>query len=419
MRKQAFAEDEIAIYDHAVVYLRGEHWQFRMWLPGEGKYARRSLNTRHQATAVERGRDLYLDIMARLRAGKSYFSINAKQAVERYLAHRQRDVEAKLIVPGRLGTMRSHLNNWLDFLGRDTRLSELDRGSCEDYHRSRLVGARGVAARQVTIANEQSTINAMMLWLFRQGDSRIDGFDFRKLPRLDRNDEGVRRSTFEAEEVAAFRDAVVRYCDRAANRLDPDEWRQRGLAGHYFLISAATGLRTGEQLQLRWGDVGWITHHSRRHGGDVELVEIRVRAETSKVRTSRRFYCRDGGLFRAWAGVVLPDRDLAAAADRLVFSLDGAKAMTKRALHYHFAKLMELAGIERAGRNLVPYSFRHFFITQRIMGGLGHAQVAEMCGTSISQIERTYFHLNDRLRVTHALAGYEVDADGLVVARLG
>jgi integrase len=76
---------------------------------------------------------------------------------------------------------------------------------------------------------------------------------------------------------------------------------------------------------------------------------------------------------------------------------------------------MELAGISRDGRNLVPYSFRHDFITQRIMGGLGHAQVAEMCGTSITQIERTYFHLNDRLRITHALAGYEIDGDGLVV----
>lgn len=416
MRKQAFAEDEIAIFDGAVIYLRGEHWQFRMWLPGEGKYARRSLNTRHQGTAIERGRDLYLDIMARLRAGKRYFSINAKQAVERYLAHRQRDVDAGLIVPGRWATMRTHLNHWLDFVGRDTRLSELDRGSCEDYHRSRLAGARGVAARQVTIANEQSTINAMMLWLFRQGDSQIDGFDFRKMPRLDRNDEAVRRSTFEAEEVAAFRVAVGAYCDRVANRLDEDEWRQRSLAGHYFLISAATGLRTGEQLQLRWGDVSWQRHHSRRHGGDLELVCIRVRAETSKVRTSRRFFCRDGGLFRAWEAIALACLGRDARQDALVFSLDGHRAMTKRALHYHFGKLMGLAGISREGRNLVPYSFRHYFITQRIMGGLGHAQVAEMCGTSITQIERTYFHLNDRLRITHALAGYQIDGDGLVIA---
>ncbi|MCA3367415.1 MAG: hypothetical protein INF79_17550 [Roseomonas sp.] len=79
MRKQAFAEDEIPIFDEAVIYLRGEHWQFRSWLPGEGKYARRRLNTRHKRTAIERERDRDLDIMAPLRAGKRYFFVNAQQ----------------------------------------------------------------------------------------------------------------------------------------------------------------------------------------------------------------------------------------------------------------------------------------------------------------------------------------------------
>jgi hypothetical protein len=99
----------------------------------------------------------------------------------------------------------------------------------------------------------------------------------------------------------------------------------------------------------------------------------------------------------------------------LVFSLDGLQVITKRALLYHFDKIIKLAGIDRTGRNLVPYSFRHYFITQKIMGGLGYQQVAEMCGTSVGQIERTYYHLNDRMRITNALAGYEVDGDGLIV----
>ena len=80
---------------------------------------------------------------------------------------------------------------------------------------------------------------------------------------------------------------------------------------------------------------------------------------------------------------------------------------------------MTLARVDRTGRQLVPYSFRHFFITERITGGLSYGQVAEMCGTSIAQIERTYYHLNDRLRMTHALAGYEVDEAGLVVTVAG
>ena len=33
LKKQNFAEGEIAIFDEACVYKRGEYWQFRLWLP--------------------------------------------------------------------------------------------------------------------------------------------------------------------------------------------------------------------------------------------------------------------------------------------------------------------------------------------------------------------------------------------------
>jgi hypothetical protein len=35
LKKQNFAEGEIAIFDEAYVYKRGEYWQFRLWLPKE------------------------------------------------------------------------------------------------------------------------------------------------------------------------------------------------------------------------------------------------------------------------------------------------------------------------------------------------------------------------------------------------
>ena len=39
LKKQTFNDDEIDIYDEAVVYKRGEYWQMRMWLSKEKKYA--------------------------------------------------------------------------------------------------------------------------------------------------------------------------------------------------------------------------------------------------------------------------------------------------------------------------------------------------------------------------------------------
>jgi len=37
-----------------------------------------------------------------------------------------------------------------------------------------------------------------------------------------------------------------------------------------------------------------------------------------------------------------------------------------------------------------------------------------MCGTSVAQIERTYYHLNDEIRLTNAVANYRVGSDGTI-----
>ncbi len=90
LKKKQFGDEEIAIFDEAVIYKRGEYWHFRMWLNGEGKYARKSLRTRSQSTAIEKGKEAYLEIFANLKQGKTYFSIATKEGVERYVEHRQK-----------------------------------------------------------------------------------------------------------------------------------------------------------------------------------------------------------------------------------------------------------------------------------------------------------------------------------------
>lgn len=47
-KKTFYADDEIPIFDEAVIYKRGEYWQMRMWLAKERKYARFSLKTRNR-----------------------------------------------------------------------------------------------------------------------------------------------------------------------------------------------------------------------------------------------------------------------------------------------------------------------------------------------------------------------------------
>jgi len=53
-------------------------------------------------------------------------------------------------------------------------------------------------------------------------------------------------------------------------------------------------------------------------------------------------------------------------------------------------------------------------ITNRIQSGCRFSDVAYMCGTSIKQIEQTYFHLTDEMMMTTATADF-IRKDGKVI----
>jgi integrase len=415
-KKVKFEENEIAVFEDAVIYKRGEYWQFRLWLPKERKYARFSLKTRNQNTAVEKAKLHYHELMSNQLSGKRYFSLTTKDGVAAYIAERQKDVDAGIIVKGRLGTIKTHLEHWLAYIKKDTKLKELERTDCSDYFLKRSKGKKSVEISISTIANEQGTINSLMKWLFKRKEAYIDGFDFSKLPKVDKNDNKIRRSTFSEAEVDLFKDAVKQYTDRKENKLTDKEWQQRTLASYYFLIASVTGLRTGEQKQLLWSDIEWT--QGSKNKKTVDLVHIQIRAETSKVRNSRGFYCRDDGYFKYLRKFIVENtvetKKPISLKDRLVFSLNSTKVITQRTLLYHFGNLLALAEIGTTDRDIVPYSFRHYFITQKVMSGLNFRQIADMCGTSQTQIEKTYYHLNDEIKRTNAMADYDIDGDGLI-----
>ena len=427
LKKQTFNADEIEIYDEAVVYKRGEYWQMRMWLGKEKKYARFSLRTRNRDTAIDKAKKYYHELMAQQLAGKTYFSKTTKQGVEEYLKQRALDVEAELIVKGRYGTIKTHLEHWLDFIGRDTKLKELERTDCENYLHSRTKTKKKINVSQTTVANEQSTINAMLSWLYRRNETYIEAFDFKPLKRIDRGDEALRRSTFTDEEVIVIKQELEKYITEAKGNVDEEGNMSKVINGYYLLISIITGLRRGEQLQLKWSDIKWLEKNVKGQAEDdtYSLVKITVRAETTKVRKTRHFVVKDWEYFDDLFKLLQPryvkankeNKKIKAFGDTFVFSANGISMLTPRAIGYHFDKMVELAEIKDTDtRDLVPYSFRHYFITDRINRGATPTQVAETCGTSTAQIEKTYYHTSEAKMITNALPQFEYK-DGLLIPK--
>jgi integrase len=417
LKKKTFSEEEILIYDEAVIYKRGDIWQFRYWLEKERRYVRLSLKTKNVDVAIEKAKKHFVKIKSETDSGRTYYSKTAKDGVLLYLEYRKGHIDSrttKSIVKGRYGTIRAHLDHWLDFIERDTKLKELDRDSCAEYAKTRENPSATKTTALSTIAGEQSTINSMMKWLYKKGEVYIDGFDFETISIRNTPEEKVRRSSFTDEEVMDFRLAIPKYIEEAKKDTTDLENRARVLSGYYLLIASISGLRTGEQKQLKWKDIHFEQHRVKHE--EIEMVKISVRKETSKVRKSREYYIRDMEYFHDLFNLTIPTHSKKPYGENFVFSYNGINVVSQRAVTHHFKKILEAAKIDKDKRILVPYSFRHHFITSRIKAGLSYKDVADMCGTSRTQIEKTYYHIDKEIMMTQALADYFV-ADGIIVKK--
>jgi integrase len=431
LKKQPNESNEIAIYDEALIYQRGEYWQMRMWLAKEKKYARFSLRTRNRDTAEAKAKKQYHELMAQQLAGKTYFSMTAKQAVDEYLKQRTKDMEAGLIVKGRLGTIKTHLEHWLKFIGKDTKVKEMERTDCENYFHNRTKNKKKLPVSRTTVLNEQSSINAMMSWLQKRGESYIEAFEFKKLGKIDTGDERTRRNTFTDEEIVAIKTELEKYIKEAKEDLSLYGNLNKVVTSYYLLISIITGLRRGEQLQLTWSDISWIEKQVKSESNEDEegetysLVKITVRGKTSKVGKTRNFVVKDWEYFDELFKFLHPRYLKATKGTKnappfgkiLIFSVDGKTPLTPRVILYHFDEILTRCEIDSGDeRDLVPYSFRHYFITDMINKGASPTQVAETCGTSTAQIEKTYYHTTERKMIENALPQFYYK-DGLLIPK--
>lgn len=418
LKKKTFVDgEEIPIYEEAVIYKRGDIWQFRYWLEKERRYVRLSLKTKNVDIATERAKKHFVSIKSVTDSGRTYYSRTAKDGVLMYLEYRKGHIDSrttKSIVKGRYGTIRAHLEHWLDFIERDTKLKELDRDSCAEYAKAREKPSATKTTALSTIANEQSTINSMMKWLHKKGEVYIDGFDFETISIRNTPEEAVRRSSFTDEEVRAFRAAIPKYIEEAMKDLNDLENKARVLSGHYLLIASICGLRTGEQKQLKWKDITFSNETINKE--EIDFVKISVRKETSKVRKPRVVKIRDIEYFDNLFKLTTPTHTKKPFAENYVFSFNGVNVVSQRAVTHHFKKILEEAKIDIGKRKLVPYSFRHYFITNRIKAGLSYKDVADMCGTSRNQIEKTYYHIDEDILTTQAMAGYYT-IDGIIIPK--
>lgn len=153
----------------------------------------------------------------------------------------------------------------------------------------------------------------------------------------------------------------------------------------------------------------------------VEYANVTVREDTTKVNRERTF------IAPAEPFLELQNAQLSLSLEKnnstkverpttktLIFSTVAGKHLSYRAIAYWFSYVIHQAKIENLDkRNIVPYSFRHTYITNRVNANHPPMAIAEDCGTSLEQITNTYYHTTDRKRIANAFPDSYFDGSAL------
>jgi integrase len=152
-----------------------------------------------------------------------------------------------------------------------------------------------------------------------------------------------------------------------------------------FLVAATCGLRRGELLALRWGDLdfdGQILHVRQAWKSDKELGDPKwsqARSVPLPVRTAQRLK-----ELRTASTHVLPAA--------LVFHKEGGQRKSTKWWQEAFAAGMKKAKIKAKARRLTPHSFRHTLATLQRAAGVADAQIQAALGWSNPDTQDIYTH---------------------------
>lgn len=288
--------------------------------------------------------------------------VTISEAAARYLRAKKRHASASTVE-----TDRGHLDRLDRFLPAGSLVKHVEKRHVEDFlHRPKSNGEeRSPSAKARTLA----TLKHFFRWANEQGLTPQDPAESIPPPKTRRE----RRDHITHEEEEAILRAIS-----AAEVLSGEgrDWLR-----DWILFGVETGLRPGEQRELRWSDV--------------DLSERMVRVRGTKTAGSRRTVPVAG---RALAVLRRLAERRKSEEDGPVFTGAGGTPLNVAYASKQIQRFAREAGLEK---NPTSYSLRHTYATRLVQHGVPLFDVARLMGTSVAMIEAHYGHYNPARGVAH------------------
>jgi integrase len=372
-------------------------WYLRVYLKEEKKYYRQALDSTNFEEAKDEARDLMAGITQKLKNGELIMSFSLAELRRHFTLHQEKLVESGQLAQSTYQQQSYHLRNGCKFLreklprGMDAKLSGFSGKIFEEYlqWRMRIAERRGGNILLCSIRSELLSIRKMFKfakkhdWCIEKAIPQWDITIKRERPRRRRLAPG------DVKEVSRLAQASVN------DARTPKDRYMRQLRLSILRLMGACGLRSGEALALRNSDIE--VRDSER------VCLITIRAETTKVRKQRRFLLdptpdmTQTGAAQNWLLEWVNKHQRHKSANDYVFAPydDGARSV--RGIYYksysEFRRVLEQHGFGWFD----TYHCRHFWMTSRVERKQNLIKIAQLGGTSVSELVRTYTHIFDEI----------------------
>ena len=425
-----FYKNKTLVYEdrEAFIYQRPDRkkktWYFRIYDDTRKKPVVKSLKTEDQTAALASARVLYIDIKGKIERGERLKQITTPELVESWLALLHATITPiphQGITEKTFKQKRSFMRRWLKYIDelnltsktidhikpettRDfaTWLKVLPKETCQH------TGARSIEQ----INNNVSEVIRM----YHQLAVREKYISADKIPQIDRLkykiDDQFKRDIFsDIDQYERYIFYLKRnYCTKKHNpSIPPEELEKRKIFTEFILILANAGFRPKELLGIKFGEI-YASPRFTEEEKEKNIVML-VRRTNSKTGKERRVVApvkkRIDRLIASYKKLGIKHE-----ADDFLFinaAYGRRTALGRMIMYQRLKKTLIDSGIQdeldKGGKSISLYSFRHWYCYLRILNGVDFNLLAQNMGTSVARLHSTYGHVNTEQHLAEITKG--------------
>lgn len=272
---------------------------------------------------------------------------------------------------------------WIDGPGKDIQKIEYVRDGRRYFQK-----VKHTVPAANTIRSNCAVLSNVFRFAASIGDVRSSDIPTIRMPKAKPNP----RPSFSLKEVNRLFEKAI---ERMAEPTLSERVRYERLVLYcYINIASYTGLRPVELHNLNWQHVGGFLIQRKLPIGEGEVV-IRAFGKTEP-RTVVPMEQAFSSFELLWTGFEKMHKMAPTLADPVFCNFRGGRLRSaKKSLN----ALLDAAGLKthEFGGARVAYSFRHFYISQQLLAGVGVFQIAKNAGTSVEMIEKFYARLGPQV----------------------